>query len=108
MTLPGNCCSRDECDRRARVCHEFVRAMSFQWWDAIARHPADTAAHCELCELGLAEVCGGHCLDDVAEHRARMRHLGHRIGEPDPPDTLAVFAQGVAEVRAQAAREDRS
>jgi hypothetical protein len=108
MTLPGNCCSRDECERTARVCRECVRAISWQVWAAIARHAADIAARCDLCEIALAEVCGEHVLDDVAEHRARMRGLGHRIGEPDPPDTLAVFARGVAEGRAQAAREDRS
>ena len=105
---PGSLCRHQGCPGRARVCRECVRAISFQWWGATARHLTDTAPRCELCELGLAEVCGTHFLDDVAEHRARMRQLGHRIGEPDPPDRLAVFAQGVAEGRAQAAREDRS
>lgn len=108
MTLPGNCCSRDECEHTARACRECVRAIPLQVWGAIARHAADIAARGDLCELGLAEACGEHFLDDVAEHRARMRELGHRIGEPDPPDTLAVFAQGVEEGRAQAAREGRS
>ncbi len=105
---PGSLCRHHGCPGRARVCCECVRAISLQWWGAIARRAADTAPHCELCKLGLAEVCGEHGLDDVAEHRARMRQLGHRIGEPYPPDTLAVFAQGVAEGRAQAAREVRS
>ncbi len=105
---PGSLCSHQGCARTARVCRECVRAISFQWWGAIARHATDTGERCELCELGLAEVCGEHFLDDVAQHRAQMRELGQRIGEPDPPDTLAVFAQGVTEGRAQAAREDRS
>ena len=108
MTLSGSGCSHAGCEGRARVCRECVRAISFQWWGAIARHAADIAPRCELCEIGLAEVCCEHFLDDVAEHRARMRQLGHRIGEPDPPDTLAVFAQGVEEGRAQATREGRS
>ncbi len=105
---PGSLCRHRGCRSRARACRECVRAISFQWWSAIARHPTDTAPRCELCETGLAEVCADHFLDDVAEHRAVMRELGHRIGEPDPPDTLAVFARGVAEGRAQAAREDCS
>jgi hypothetical protein len=108
MTLSGSRCSRAGCGGRARVCRECVRAISFQWWGAIARHAADIAPRCELCELGLAEVCGEHFIDDVAEHRAGMRELGHRIGEPDPPDTLAVFARGVAGGWAQSAHEDRS
>ncbi len=105
---PGSQFSDQECGGRARVCRDCVRAISLQWWDAIARHPADIAPRCELCELGLAEVCGEHFLDDVAEHRARMRQLGQRIGERDPPDTLAAFTNGVERGRAQATREDRS
>ncbi|MGA2014972.1 MAG: hypothetical protein ABSH51_31205 [Solirubrobacteraceae bacterium] len=108
MTLVASRCSHDGCTRTARVCCECVRAISFQWWGAIARHATDVAPRCELCETGLAEVCGEHFLNDAAEHRALMLELGHRIGEPDPPDPVAVFAQGIAEGRAQTTREDRS
>ena len=35
-----------------------------------------------------------HFLEDLAEHRALMRELGHLIGEPEPPDVLAILQHG--------------
>lgn len=107
MTPPGSRCTHAGCGGRARVCRECVRAIALQWWGAIARHPADVGPRCELCNLGRAEVCAEHFLEDVAEHRARMRELGQRIGEPDPPDTLAAFAKGIEEGLARAAHKRR-
>lgn len=37
-----------------------------------------------------------------------MRELGHRLGEPEATDTLAVFAAGIAQAQAQATRQGPS
>ena len=87
-------CVHEGCRRRPRICRECVRACSLQWWGAIARHPSQTGQRCELCELGEPAVCGEHFLEDLAEHRSQMRELGHRIGEPEPPDVMAILQQG--------------
>ena len=87
-------CVHEGCRRRARICRECVRACSLQWWGAIARHRSETGQRCELCELGEPAVCGEHFLEDLAEHRSQMRELGHRIGEPEPPDVIAILQQG--------------
>ena len=87
-------CVHEGCRRRPWICRECVRACSLQWWGAIARHPSETGQRCELCEVGESAVCGEHFLEDLAEHRALMRELGHRIGEPEPPDVIAILQQG--------------
>jgi len=65
------------------------------WWGAIARHDIGGSC-CELCEhSGGATYCADHALDAILEHRAYMRELGHRIGEPPPPDVTELLNRGV-------------
>jgi hypothetical protein len=82
----------------SRVCRECVRAVSLQWWGAIARHHG-APPRCELCGVGDAELCGECFLDHVAEHRSEMRRARNRIGEPGPPDVLDTYARGIEEGR---------
>jgi hypothetical protein len=91
-------CIHPGCDRPPRVCRECVRARSLRWWGAIARHNG-AAPRCELCEFGHAEICGECFVDDVTEHRAQMRRLGNRMGEPEPPDVFEIYARGIDEGR---------
>ena len=79
----------------ARICRECVRALAFQWWDAIARHDIGDS-RCELCEhTGGAIYCAEHALDAIVEHRALIRSLGHRIGEPPPVDVTDLLDRGL-------------
>ena len=88
-------CCQDGCRAAARICRECVRALAFQWWEAIARHDLDDS-RCELCEhTGGACYCAEHALDAIIEHRDLMRALGHRIGEPPPVDITELLSRGV-------------
>jgi hypothetical protein len=87
-------CITEACQRAARVCHECVRALAFEWWDAIARHDIG-GSHCELCgHTGGATYCAEHALDAILDHRAHMRELGHRIGEPASVDITGLVNRG--------------
>jgi hypothetical protein len=87
-------CYENGCGPPARICRECVRALAFQWWGAIARHDLG-ASLCELCEhTGGACYCAEHALDTIVEHRALMRSLGHRIGEPPPVDITDLVSRG--------------
>jgi hypothetical protein len=77
-----------------------------RWGTSTARHHGP-APRCQLCELGHAELCGECFLDQVTEHRAHMRRLGNRIGEPDPPDTLEAYTRGVQDGRRLEREENR-
>jgi hypothetical protein len=86
-------CCENGCRRTGRICRECVRALAFQWWGAIARHDLGDS-RCELCEhTGGACYCAEHALDAIVEHRALMRSLGHRIGEPPPVELTELLAR---------------
>lgn len=88
-------CCQDGCGASARICRACVRALAFQWWDAIARHDIGDS-RCELCEhTGGAIYCAEHALDAIVEHRALIRSLGHRIGEPRRVDVTDLLDRGL-------------
>ena len=94
MNSRTSCC-QDGCRLSARICRECVRALAFQWWDAIARHDIGDS-RCELCgHTGGAIYCAEHALDAIVEHRALIRSLGHRIGEPPPVDVTDLLDRGL-------------
>ena len=101
-------CIHRGCARHPRVCRECVRAVSFKWWGAIARHYTRPDPRCQLCEIGQAEVCAECFINDVLLHRAQMRELGNPIGEPEPPDVVEIFARGVQEGRRRVSEDSLS
>ncbi len=65
----------------AIVCQECVRAIAFQWFGAVARHP-ESGTDCALCEHGPALYCARCFVEQIAEYRAALRRNGVTIGEP--------------------------
>jgi len=71
------------CESVPTVCSECIRALAFQWWDAITRHPGPEP-RCVLCEIGHAAYCGIHAMAAVHEHRARLVADKHGLGMARP------------------------
>ena len=69
------------CPAAPVVCQECVRAIAFQWFGAVARHP-ESGTDCALCEHGPALYCARCFVEQIAEYRAALRRNGVTIGEP--------------------------
>jgi hypothetical protein len=58
-----------------------VRAIAFQWFGAVARHP-ETGTDCAPCEHGPALYCAQCFINQVANYRTTLLNAGTTIGEP--------------------------